>query len=118
MTRLQELRNRMCMNMREFSTFLNVKYTTYAGYESGAREPGSDFLVLVAKKCGTTTDWLLGLSDDIAQPSKTTIINYEEAQETLRIILSEKEYTLVRAFQAADERAQDDAILLLQTHKK
>lgn len=52
------------MNKKEFSAFLNTKYTTYVGYENGTREPGSDFLSMVANKCNTTTDYLLGITDN------------------------------------------------------
>ena len=63
-TRLKDLRQSIGMNMKEFASFLNIKYTTYVGYENGTREPGSDFLTLVAKKFGTTTDYILMLTDN------------------------------------------------------
>lgn len=63
-TRLKELRESTSMNRKEFAAFLNIKYTTYIGYENGSREPGSDFLALVATKLGTTTDYILMLTDD------------------------------------------------------
>lgn len=61
--RLKKIRESLNMNMREFSNFLGVKYTTYVGYENGSREPGSDFLTMVAIKCNTTTDYILGLQN-------------------------------------------------------
>lgn len=63
-TRLKELRESIGMNRKEFAAFLDIKYTTYVGYENGSREPGSDFLALVATKLGTTTDYILMLTND------------------------------------------------------
>lgn len=61
--KLRELREQTGMNKKEFSEFLGVKYTTYNGYETGAREPGSDFLKLVSAKFDVSIDYLLGLQD-------------------------------------------------------
>ena len=114
--RLKLIREKMGMNMREFSNFLGVKYTTYVGYENGSREPGSDFLAQVANCCHTSTDYILGLTEDDGMLPPAKIIDYNEAQEMLRIVLSEDEYAMLRAFQAADDRAREDALALLKAH--
>lgn len=116
--RLKKIRERMGMNMRAFSGFLGVKYTTYAGYENGSREPGSDFLALVATQCSTTTDYILGLSDEDGLPPAPQVLSYEDAQSQLRMILTEDEYAMLRAYQAADDRARGDALALLKAHQK
>lgn len=61
--RLREIREQTGMNKKEFSEFLGLKYTTYNGYETGSREPGSDFLKLISAKLDISTDYLLGLQD-------------------------------------------------------
>ena len=43
--KLKEIRERTGMNKKEFAEYIGVKYTTYNGYETGAREPASDFLI-------------------------------------------------------------------------
>lgn len=116
--RLKKIREKMDMNMREFSNFLGVKYTTYVGYENGSREPGSDFLAQVANCCNTTTDYILGLTDDDGMLPPAQIIDFAEAQEQLRIILTEEEYAMLRAFQAADDRARADALAILKAHTR
>lgn len=116
--RLKKIREKMNMNMREFSNFLGVKYTTYVGYENGSREPGSDFLAQVANFCNTTTDYILGVTDDDGMLPAAKVIDFAEAQDQLRIILSEDEYAMLRAYQAADDRARKDALLLLTENKK
>ena len=64
LARLQELRESVRMNKKEFAAFLGIPYTTYIGYENGSREPGSDFLIHVARKLNTTTDYILRLTDN------------------------------------------------------
>ena len=115
--RLKRIREKMGMNMREFARYLDVKYTTYAGYENGSREPGSDFLTLVAKSCGTTTDYILGLTDHDGMLPQPQIISFTGEEEPLRTILTEPEYAMLRAFQAADDRAREDAMCILNAHK-
>lgn len=62
--KLKEIRENTGMNKKEFANYISVKYTTYNGYETGSREPDSDFLVLIAKTFDVSTDYILGLRDD------------------------------------------------------
>lgn len=67
---LKALRQSLNMTQKEFAASLNISYSTYNGYETGAREPKSDFWIAVAQKYGVTIDYLMGYSDD---PLKTSI---------------------------------------------
>lgn len=116
--RLKRIREGMSMNMREFARFLDVKYTTYVGYENGSREPGLDFLTLVARYCGTTTDYILGLTDDAQMPPQPELVSFTGSGDPLRIMLSEGEYALLTAYRSADDRARDDALTLLNKNKR
>lgn len=62
--KLREIREGTGMNKKEFSEYLNLKYTTYNNYETGAREPASDFLILISEKFGVSVDYLLGQKED------------------------------------------------------
>ncbi len=62
--RIKQLRENTKMNKKDFAAFLGVKYTTYNNYETGAREPSSDFLILISKKFNISIDYLMGLSED------------------------------------------------------
>lgn len=62
--KLREIREGTGMNKKEFSEYLNMKYTTYNNYETGAREPASDFLILISEKFGVSVDYLLGQKED------------------------------------------------------
>lgn len=60
---LKTLRESLGITQKEFAASLSVKLTTYNGYETGSREPKSDFLIAVARKYGVTVDYLMGYSD-------------------------------------------------------
>lgn len=66
---LKALRQSLNMTQKEFAASLGIGYTTYNGYETGAREPKSDFWIAVAQKYRVTIDYLMGYSDD---PQKTS----------------------------------------------
>ena len=65
---LKDLRESLGMTQAEFGKSIGVAKTTYNNYETGIREPKSDFWIAVAQKYGVTIDYLMGFSDD---PKKT-----------------------------------------------
>lgn len=65
--RLKILRDTLSQN--EFAKSLNIPQTTYSRYETGKNEPDYESLVLICRRCGVSSDWLLGLSDERAQRS-------------------------------------------------
>ena len=70
--KLREVRERTGMNKKEFAEYIGIKYTTYNNYETGAREPDSEFLIRFSKKFNVSTDFLLGLQED-----KEILYSYE-----------------------------------------
>lgn len=70
--RLKELRETTGLSARKFAEELGIPYTTYYGYETGAREPGSDFLIKVAERFGVSVDYIIGRScnDSFLSPSE------------------------------------------------
>lgn len=66
---LKALRESLSMTQKDFAASLGIGQTTYNGYETGAREPKSDFWIAVAQKYGVTIDYLMGFSND---PKKTS----------------------------------------------
>lgn len=62
--KLKKIRENTGMNKKEFAEYLGVKYTTYNGYETGSREPASDFLILFSKKLDVSIDYVMGLTDE------------------------------------------------------
>lgn len=70
---LKRLRESLKMTQKDFANSLSLGVTTYNGYETGAREPKSDFWIAVAKKYGVTIDYLMGYSDDPHKTSGNTV---------------------------------------------
>ena len=62
--RLKEIREKTGMNKKEFADYIGLKYTTYNNYETGAREPASDFLILISTKFDVSIDYILGLQTE------------------------------------------------------
>jgi len=62
--KLKEIREKTGMDKKEFANYLDIKYTTYNNYETGAREPASDFLILISKKFDISIDYIMGLTDE------------------------------------------------------
>lgn len=61
---LKALRDSVGLTQEEFGKSVGVAKTTYNNYETGIREPKSDFWISVAAKYGVTIDYLMGYSDD------------------------------------------------------
>lgn len=61
--RIKEQREKTGLSARKFAEALDIKYTTYYGYETGVREPNSDAIVKMCSYFGCTADYLLGRVD-------------------------------------------------------
>ncbi|GGH15455.1 helix-turn-helix domain-containing protein [Paenibacillus segetis] len=61
--RLKQLRKRRKLTMQEVADYVGVAKSTYAGYESGYREPTLESIQTIARKLHTSADYLLGLTD-------------------------------------------------------
>ncbi len=78
--------------------------------------PSMAVLRRIAGAMGLKVSDLCARVEDLAADLGATVIDYEEAQEKLRMILTEREYALLMAYRRADDRAREDAIALLEKH--
>jgi transcriptional regulator with XRE-family HTH domain len=62
--RLKELRTRRGVNMAFVADRVGVARSTYAGYETQERFPPIEVLAGIAEVLGTSTDYLIGLTDN------------------------------------------------------
>jgi transcriptional regulator with XRE-family HTH domain len=62
--RLREMRKKRGMRLQEMADKLGVAKSTYAGYESGYRQPDLQVLAQTAEILKTSADYLLGLTDN------------------------------------------------------
>lgn len=85
-SRIKELRESTGMSARKFSEEIGIKYTTYYGYETGSREPGSDFIVKFAAYFGVTTDYILGLEKE-KSPDSALLPNAEDTHDVFNWLL-------------------------------
>lgn len=65
--RLRDLRIDKDLKQKELATYLNCTQVTYSRYELGKRDIPNEVLVALAKFYNTTTDYILGLTNN---PSK------------------------------------------------
>lgn len=69
--RLEALRISKGMTKKGVAEYLKIDQSTYGKYELGKREPDYDTLSKIAQLFNTTTDYLLGNSDDPHPPGPT-----------------------------------------------
>jgi transcriptional regulator, cro/CI family len=62
--RLKQLRQKKGLTQQEIADLVHVNRVTYTNWEKGKREPSFENLVKLASVLGTSTDYLLGTSDN------------------------------------------------------
>lgn len=62
--RLKQLRQKKGLTQQEIADLVHVNRVTYTNWEKGKREPSFENLVKLASILGTSTDYLLGTSDN------------------------------------------------------
>lgn len=66
--RIRDLREDADLTQKELSQILNLNQRAYAYYESGKRSLPIDVLINIAEYFNTTTDYILGLTDNPDKP--------------------------------------------------
>lgn len=62
--RIRELREDNDLTQRQVAALLNINQPQYFRYEQGYRDIPTDLLIILAKHYGTSTDYILGLTDN------------------------------------------------------
>ncbi len=62
--RLRDLREDRDLTQQQIADMLKMKQSQYSRYERGMRDIPTDILITLAKFYGTTTDYILGLTND------------------------------------------------------
>jgi len=62
--RIKDLREDSDLTQKELADFLHIKQNTYSQYENGHRQLPIDCLIALAKYYKTSTDYILGLTDE------------------------------------------------------
>lgn len=74
MYRLKEIREDRDLLQSDIAKYLNVSQVAYSYYEIGKRQLPTDLLIKLARFYDTSTDYLLGLTDE-RKPYSKSIIN-------------------------------------------
>lgn len=108
------------LSQRQFAERAGLSNAYISLIEKNERKnaPSLQIMKKIASAMDMTVHTLFGSIDDMPVDIGPTVMDYEDAQERLRIILTESEYTMLRAFQAADDRAREDAYKLLEMHRR
>lgn len=64
MVRLKDLREDMDITQSELAAYLHIKQNTYSQYENEQRQIPLELLIALAKYYNTSTDYLLGLTNE------------------------------------------------------
>lgn len=64
--RIKDLREDRNLTQKDISEYLHVKQNTYSQYENGQRQLPISCLIALAEFYKTSTDYILGLTDDIS----------------------------------------------------
>ena len=69
--RLKALREDLDIKQKTVADYLHIKQNTYSQYENGQRQIPIDMLISLAEYYNTSTDYILGLTDEIKPYPKT-----------------------------------------------
>ena len=64
MMRIRDLREDRDLTQKQVADHLHIKQNTYSQYETGQRQLPLDALIALAKYYNTSTDYILGLTDE------------------------------------------------------
>ncbi len=98
--KLKEIRLQQGITQRQVADYIGCAPSVYSRYETGDREPSVETLKRLSSYLGVTIDALVG--NETIQ-NDNTLTPYESA--------------LLAAAREADERARDDALNMLLSHK-
>jgi len=93
-SRLKKAREYSGITQNEASKALKIGRSTYAGYESGIREPDMEIIAMLSKLYCVSTDWLLGLTSESGLNTISQVLEERERERILKKM--EKEAELAR----------------------
>ena len=98
--RLKELRLQKGFTQRQIADYIGCLPSVYSRYENGDREPSIEVLILLSRFLGVTIDNLV--ENEVADSSNE---------------LTSYEISLINAAREADDRAREDSLNMLLSHK-
>lgn len=97
--KLKEIRLQKGMTQRQVADYIGCAPSVYSRYETGDRAPSIETLIQLSRCLGVSIDQITG--NDFSRDEE----------------LSSYELALIRAAREADDRAREDALNMLLSHK-
>jgi len=91
--RLKKAREYNGFTQNEVSKSLKIGRSTYAGYESGLREPDIETIAMLSRLYCISADWLLGLTPDSGINAINQVLEEREREKMLKKLEREAEMT-------------------------
>ena len=104
--RLKQLRQKKGLTQQEIADLVHVNRVTYTNWEKGKREPSFENLVKLASVLGTSTDYLLGPSDNYIDLEDFETLIKKLPEEILRF----KNYSEYRGIKYYIFKSQDEIL--------
>jgi transcriptional regulator with XRE-family HTH domain len=109
--RIIEQRKKLGLTRVQLAQDLDVPHTTLRNYETDQREPGHLMLIMLSKKFGVTTDYLLGMDEIYEENKKSPEPEGSEDEKNIQLIVNGLTDLLVKAGWIADGGDLTDAQL-------
>jgi transcriptional regulator with XRE-family HTH domain len=81
--RIKEAREAAGLSQAQLAEYLGINATTLSGYETGRHDPKSDTLIMIAKVCCTTVDYLLDHEPAVNERLSTAALNIAHKYDSL-----------------------------------
>lgn len=116
--RLSQARDRLNYNQAGIASIAGVSQRTFSSWENGVLPQQWDSLLSLAKEFGTSTDYLLGLTDDPRPLASEQTLHEEREPYLTTRLLNEEERTLLNFFNSLDEEERVFVFELLEFVKR
>lgn len=109
--KLRIMRKEQGKILKDFAGLIGVPIQTYQHYEGGKRRPNIEFIIMLSRATGKSTDYWLGLDDgnggEMKSPNSITVIQNAKAiidcAEDLKNTLGEKISNLKNELRKAEK---------------
>jgi len=121
--RIRERRRTLNLTQATLADAMGCATGTISGWENGTFKPDIDTVDRLAIFLGTTSAYLLGYTNSpereaaASMPAKIITRGGQE-EDPARLVLTENEYLVLQTYRSADDRARQDALLIMQANKR
>lgn len=108
MKRIRELRNKKGLSGEKLGEIVGVQKSAISKYERGEIQPSNEVLLQIANTLNTSTDYLLGNTDDPTPPNAK-----KEALSGISIEVTEDEKQIIDNYRSFNEEGQGKIIVYI-----